>query len=101
MTSLAVTDLRREDDLTQSHAAEVEGGFAGFLSGLFAGRPGGAGLPSITQNFVIDFDQTIVQQNPVNLTFAAGDGGANVVGDINVMNVNTGSINVLDGALSA
>ena len=90
MSCIAVDDLVR-DPLTDASAAEVLGGWAGFLSGLFAGRPGSALVPSITQNYLIDYDQTIIQQNPVNLNIIAGDQGVNAIGDISIMNVNTGN----------
>jgi len=78
-------------ELDRAAVADLYGGFAGFLSGLFAGQPGSAVLPSFTQNFFIDYDQTIVQQNPINLNIVAGNGGVNAIGDISIMPISAAS----------
>jgi hypothetical protein len=91
MSRIQTSDLSLSCELDREAAGELHGGFAGFLSGLFAGQPGGSLMPSFTQNFYIDYDQTIVQQNPVNLNIFAGDGGVNAIGDISIMPVSAGS----------
>ena len=91
MSMIDLPDLSMSRELDRDAASELHGGFAGFLSGLFAGQPGSAIVPSFTQNFFIDYDQTIVQQNPVNLNVIAGEGGINSIGSISIMPVSAGS----------
>ena len=94
MTHLQVEDLEQNRDLDEQAYRDVCGGFAGFLSGLFAPAPGSGGMPSITNNVFIDYDytQNVFQQNPVNLSIGAGDNSIVAIeGGISIMPVSAGS----------
>ena len=93
MTSLLIRDLPRDRALDTAAMSEVKGGWAGFLSGLHADVPGGRLVPSVVTNYFIDYDQTVVQQNPVNVIL---EGSSNVIGTLNITPVNVNSpVNVL------
>ncbi len=99
MTLLQVEDLEQSRDLDEQAYKEVCGGFAGFLSGLFA--VSGGGFPGITNNYFMDIDvtQNIVQQNPVNLTIGVGEGATFAMGGgISIAPVNAASpVNLIQG----
>lgn len=89
--TLNMKDLECSQELDQKACRELCGGWAGFLSGLFAGSPGG--MRGITNNIFVDYDETtnIFQQNPVNLTIGAGDGSVVALGNLNITPVSAGS----------
>lgn len=89
--SLELNDLDLSTDLDEQAYREICGGWAGFLSGLFASTPGS--MPGMTNNFFIDYDVThnIFQQNPVNLTVGAGDGSVVAIDSLNITPVSAGS----------
>ncbi len=89
--TLEMKDLELNQELDQQAYAEICGGWAGFLSGLFA--PSQGGMPGMTSNFYIDYDVThnIFQQNPVNLTVGAGDGSVVAIDSLNITPVSAGS----------
>lgn len=89
--SLELNDLAVSTDLDEQAYREICGGWAGFLSGLFAPTPGG--MAGMTNNFFIDYDVThnIFQQNPVNLTVGAGDGSVVAIDSLNITPVSAGS----------
>lgn len=93
MNGLKIRDLPRNDELDTAAMSGLTGGWAGFLAGLYAPTPGSRLVPSVMNNFFIDYNQTVVQQNPVNVIF---EGNSNVVGSLNVTAVNVNSpVNVL------
>lgn len=94
MSSLKITDIPRDQELDASAMSEVAGGWTGFLAGLYAPSSGSQRLvPSVMNNFFIDYDQTVVQQNPVNVVF---EGSSNVIDTLNITPVNVNSpVNVL------
>ena len=104
MSILQLEDLERNDELDRRALTEVQGGFYGFLSGLFAGSPGGA-LPSMTNNFFVDYDVTniVMQQNPVNLNIATAENSAVSIGSFNptTLNINSGQNLLMGGGASA
>ena len=91
MNDLQIRDLPVDQALDAAAVRDIKGGWTGFLAGLVAPLPGAQLVPSVTNNFFIDYDQTIVQQNPVNLTMIAGDGAVNSIGSLNITPVNIGS----------
>jgi hypothetical protein len=53
-------------------------------------------VPSVTNNYFIDYDQTVVQQNPVNVIL---EGNSNVIGSLSITPVNVNSpVTVLQDA---
>ncbi|HEX7038383.1 MAG TPA: hypothetical protein VF210_21645 [Pseudomonadales bacterium] len=93
MSTLRIRDLPEDRQLDSTALEELRGGWAGFLSGLVAPSPGSRLVPSVTNNFFIDYDQTVVQQNPVNVIL---EGSSNVIGTLNITPVNVNSpVNVL------
>ncbi|MFK7913431.1 MAG: hypothetical protein AB8B93_05915 [Pseudomonadales bacterium] len=90
--ALQLDDLQMDQDLDSNAYRDICGGWAGFLSGLFAGSPGG-GMPGMTNNFFVDYDVThnIFQQNPVNLNVGAGDGSVVAIDSLNITPVSAGS----------
>lgn len=89
--TLELNDLNLNEDLDEQAHRAVCGGWAGFLSGLFAPTPGRA--TGMTTNFFIDYDVThnIFQQNPVNLNVGAGDGSVVAIDSLNITPVSAGS----------
>ena len=71
------------------------------LEALEAQSVSGGLFPNLTrllaQTVLASFDSKVVTQNETNINFFSGAGGINSVGSISTFNVNTGSINVLDG----
>lgn len=93
MSSLKITDIPRDQELDASALSEVSGGWSGFLAGLYAPTSGSRLVPSVMNNFFIDYDQTVVQQNPVNVVI---EGSSNVIDTLNITPVNVNSpVNVL------
>ena len=91
MSALNISDLPMNAELDAQACREVTGGWAGFLSGLFAGAPGGP--MGMTTNLFVDYNVTnnIFQQNPVNLTVGAGDGSVVAIDSLNITPVSAGS----------
>ena len=93
MGKLRIRDLPEDRELDTAAMSELRGGWTGFLSGLVAPTPGSRLVPSVTNNFFIDYDQTVVQQNPVNVIL---EGSSNVIENLNITPVNVNSpVNVL------
>ena len=93
MGMLRIRDLPEDRELDTAAMGELRGGWTGFLSGLVAPTPGSRLVPSVTNNFFIDYDQTVVQQNPVNVIL---EGSSNVIENLNITPVNVNSpVNVL------
>jgi hypothetical protein len=96
MSMLRIRDLPEDRELDSAALGELRGGWAGFLSGLVAPTPGSRLVPSVTNNFFIDYDQTVVQQNPVNVMI---EGSSNIIENLNITPVNVNSpVNVLQDA---
>lgn len=90
MSTLQIRDLPADRALDSTALQELRGGSMnfGFLGGLVAPGPGNRLVPSVTNNFFIDYDQTVVQQNPVNVIL---EGSSNVIGSLNITPVNINS----------
>ncbi len=92
--AIDLIDLERNDDLDAQAYKDVCGGWAGFLSGLFAPTPGGL-LPNMTSNYFFDIDVTnnmyTMQQNPINLSIGAGNGSVVAIDSLNLTPVSAGS----------
>lgn len=89
--TLELIDLEMSQELDQQAYTDICGGWAGFMSGLFAPTQGG--FPGMTSNYLIDYNvtQNIFQQNPVNLTIGAGDGAIVAIDSLNITPVSAGS----------
>jgi hypothetical protein len=93
MSTLRIRDLPEDRELDDGALCELRGGWTGFLGGLVAPNPGSRLVPSVMNNYFIDYDQTVVQQNPVNVIL---EGSSNVIGSLNITPVNVNSpVNVL------
>jgi len=95
--ALTINDLPRNDVLDRAAADELRGGF---LDGLVPFSVPGLDVPSIVNNLFIDFQQTVFQLNPVNLTVVNGPAGGNIVNDITVSPIAAASpMTLIQGAL--
>ena len=93
MSKLRIGDLPEDRALDTAAMCELRGGWPGFLSALAAPTSGPRLVPSVTNNFFIDYDHTVVQQNPVNVIL---EGSSNVIESLNITPVNVNSpVNVL------
>lgn len=93
MTQLSVTDLAHDQELDREARHQLRGGFFGFLAGLqaFSAPVPGPVPMSITNNVFVDYTQNIFQQNPLNVSITAGDGGVVSIGDFSPMLLSAGS----------
>ena len=100
MTQLDISDISHDRELDVAAARELRGGMNyGFLSGLFAGSPSFA-QPSIVQNYLIDYDQTVIEIAPVHFTNIADNGSIANVEGVNITNViGSAEIALIQGAL--
>jgi hypothetical protein len=93
MSTLRIRDLPEDRELDIAAMGELRGGWTGFLSGLVDPGTSSRLTPSVMNNFFIDYDQTVIQQNPVNVIL---EGSSNVIGSLNITPVNVNSpVNVL------
>lgn len=73
MTTITLNDLPLSLELDRAAAVEIAGGF---LEGLWAYVE--EGYMTGYNNFFVQYEQNIVQQNPVNITNIISDTGGNV-----------------------
>ena len=101
MTHLEISDIRHDRELDVAAARELRGGMNhGFLSGLFAGSPSAFPQPSIVQNYLIDYDHTVIEIAPVHFTNIADNGSIANVEGVNITSViGSAEIALLQGAL--
>ena len=90
MAILQVDDLKESRELDEAAYREVCGGWAGFLSGLFAPSGGSMG---VTNNLFIDYDVNnfVFQQNPINLSVGAGDNSIVAIESLNIAPISAAS----------
>lgn len=88
MSSLLIRDIPQNQELDAAAMTELKGGWTGFLAGLHAPSPSSRLVPSVMNNYFIDYDQTVVQQNPVNVIL---EGSSNVIGSLSITPVNVNS----------
>jgi len=103
MTQLVISDISNDRELDVAAARELRGGMNyGFLGGLFAGSPSGFPQTSIVQNYLIDYDQTVIEIAPVHFTNVADNGSIANVQGVNITNViGQADIALLQGALGS
>ena len=85
MSTIKIDNLAERKELDRAESQAVSGGLFPNLSSLLA------------ENVLASLNSKVVTQNETNITFFSGAGGINNVGSISTFNVNTGSINVLEG----
>jgi hypothetical protein len=104
MSTITLNDLPESTELDVAALKAVTGGF---LESMVAYAPReGSYLPSIN-NYLIQYEQNIFQQNPTNITIMSGPTGGNVVNNISTNSLTAASpmsftriSGVLDGLLA-
>jgi len=101
MTNLVISDISHDQELDAAAACELRGGMNfGFLSGLFAGSDSFLPSPSVVQNFLVDYDQTTIEINPVHFTNIAQNGSVASVQGVNITSViGQAEVALIQGAL--
>lgn len=106
MTTIILNDLPESTELDMAALETVTGGF---LESLVAYAPPSASssyLPSIN-NYFIQWEQNIFQQNPTNITVMNGETGGDIINNISTNSLTAASpmsftrvSGVLDGLLA-
>ena len=107
MTNLAISDISHDEELDSAAARDLRGGMNyGFLSGLFAGQGSTVPVPSIVQNFMIDYDfnynQTNIEVAPIHFNNIASEGSvASASGNNFTAVIGQAELTLLEGMLPA
>ncbi|MEL7538134.1 MAG: hypothetical protein AAFZ58_00790 [Pseudomonadota bacterium] len=88
MTTITLHDLPCNEELDREAADAVIGGF---LGGLIPHQdPVSSYLPTIN-NFFVQYEQNIFQQNPTNISIFNGDTGGDIINNISTNSLTAAS----------
>ena len=87
MTTITLNDLPQSTELD---CAALEAVTGGFLAGLVEYQRPSSYLPTIN-NFFVQYEQTIFQQNPTNVSIYNGDTGGDIINNINTSSLSAAS----------
>ena len=104
MTTITLNDLPESTELDVAALEAVTGGFLESLVGYMP--PSNSYLPSVN-NYFIQWEQNIFQQNPTNITVMNGETGGDIINNISTNSLTAASpmsftrlSGVLDGLLA-
>lgn len=87
MTTITLYDLPENTELDRAALEAVTGGF---LDGLVNYARPSSYLPTIN-NFYVQYEQTLYQQNPTNVSIYNGDTGGDIINNINTSSLSAAS----------